>query len=99
VAPLRYAVRLVDDESRYADTARRLAQEHAELGIGHPLGRGQQKLAAGRANQRVDLAALLDGERRIDADRHHALEHHLVDLIFDQGDQRRHDHRDAGNDQ
>ena len=66
VAPLRHAVRLVDDEPRHADAARRFAQEHAELGIGHALGRGEQQLAAGRAHQRVDLAALLHGQRRVD---------------------------------
>ncbi|MEP7024155.1 MAG: SDR family NAD(P)-dependent oxidoreductase, partial [Actinomycetota bacterium] len=36
-----------------------LPQEHAEVRIGDALGRGEQQLAARRADHRVDLAALL----------------------------------------
>jgi hypothetical protein len=59
--------------------------------VGHALGRGQEQLAARRARQRVHLAALPGGQRRVDAHHRDALGHHLVDLILDQRDQRRHD--------
>ena len=59
-----------------------------------------RSLPPGDAHQRVDLAALLDGQRRVDLRRRDALRDHLVELILDQRDQRadhdghaRHDHR------
>ena len=99
VAPLRHAVGLVDDEPRHADPTARVAQVDAELRIRHPLRRREQQLAAGRAHERVDLAALPHGERRVDLRRAHALGDHLVELVLDQRDQRADDDGDAGDDE
>lgn len=99
VAPLRHAVGLVDHEARHADAAGALAQERAEVGVADALGGDQHQLAAGRAQKLLGLALLLDRERRIEPAHIDAALDHLVDLVFDERDQRRHHHGETLEDQ
>ena len=92
VAPLRDAVRLVDDDQ--AD--RMLRDEVEERGVGEPLGRREHdpRLAGGdRLLRRVDLVG---ADRAVQLDGGDAELAQLVALVLHQRDQRRDDERRSG---
>jgi hypothetical protein len=95
VAPVAHAVRFVDDEQ--VDVARQEMLE--ELAVLESLGRHIQDVALSRFDLLVCGARLRVGEVRVHGDGVHALSHELVVLIFHERDQRRHDDREAGQQQ
>ena len=100
VAPLRHAVRLVDDEARELAVARERRQAVLQLARRRePLGRHVDEEAgdlvgARRVHLVVDLALLVDRLRRRELERRDALVLHRGHLVLDERDERADDDRD-----
>ena len=95
VAPFGDAVRLVHREQRHRNPRDRLAEALVVEALGSDVEEAQRALA-----QVVhDGAHLVAGERRVEAAGGHSAPGELVDLVLHQGDQRRDDEGDAGQQQ
>ena len=92
VAPLRHAVRFVHDEARNGQLAQHAAEEVGREALGRDV--EQAQLPQPRRAQHV--AARVARELRVERRRPDAAAIELVDLILHQRDERRHDERDAG---
>ena len=95
VAPLRDAVRLVDDEQ--ADRMRR--DEVEEGGVGEPLGRREDDLRRAGGDRLLGGVDLVGADRAVQLHGGDAELAQLVALVLHQRDQRRDDQRRAGQEQ
>ena len=89
VAPLRYAMRLVDHD----EFDGLVLQFSDEIGIRKALGRREDELGATVLQRRLGRGLLFRVLRAIERDRTDACVVQLVDLVLHQGDQRRDDQR------
>src|SRR5438128_2052824 len=88
MAPLRYAVRLVDRD----ETGRRLLEQRAELVPGEGLGRGENEQRSTRGDAGERRTSIRSADRTVEPDGRHAELLHLQVLVLEQGEQRRHHH-------
>ena len=95
VAPLRHAVRFVDDEPR----DRHVAQGADEVRRGEALRRDVQQPARRPHAPSVDLAACVRRQHRVERRGPETATVQLVHLILHQRDERRHDERRPGQQQ